>query len=226
MTPFGDGVWFDTDPVRVVGTRLTTTMTVLRLAGDSLLVHSPVRLTPERRGFVERLGRVDHLYAPNTFHHLSLGDWSAAFPSAKVHAPRGLSKKRPELRIDRRHTEPEPSFDGLLDEIAVDGFRLEESVLVHRPSGVLVAADLVHNVGRPADAWSKFYTRAMGFYDRVALSRAIRWTAFSDRAAARRSLDRVLVTPFERILVGHGAPVDSGAKHALAAAYAFLPLAK
>jgi len=31
--------------------------------------------------------------------------------------------------------------------------------------------------------------------------------------------------PFERLVVGHGAPVTSGAKEALAAAYAWLPAA-
>jgi len=46
----------------------------------------------------------------------------------------------------------------------------------------------------------------MGFYDRVALSRMIRWAAFSDRAAARRSLDELLTRPFDRLIVGHGAP--------------------
>lgn len=43
---------------------------------------------------------------------------------------------------------------------------------------------IVHNVGRPRDPWTQLDTRMMGFHDRVALSRMIRWTAFSDRSAA------------------------------------------
>ena len=62
----------------------------------------------------------------------------------------------------------------------------------------------------------------MGFYDCVALSRMIRWTAFSDRAAARRSLDEVLSRPFDRVVVGHGAPIDTGGREVLAAAYRWL----
>jgi hypothetical protein len=96
-------------------------------------------------------------------------------------------------------------------------------VLFHRPSRTLIVADLVHNVGRPAHAWTRIYTRVMGFRDRVALSRLLRWTAFADRAAARRSLDAVLALPFERIVVGHGAPITGGAREALAAAYRWLP---
>jgi hypothetical protein len=62
----------------------------------------------------------------------------------------------------------------------------------------------------------------MGFHDRVAISRAIRWGAFTDRPAARKSLERVLAQPFERLVVGHGTPLDTGAREALAAAYAWL----
>lgn len=155
---------------------------------------------------------------------LGIGDWSAAFPAARVHAPPGLAKKRPDLRIDRTHdAAPEPDWQGTFDEVRIHGFRLAESALVHRPSGTLLVADLVHNIGRPPGAWTQFYTRTMGFYDRVALSRALRWLAFSDRAAARQSLDQLLDLPFERLVAGHGSPLPGGAKDAVAGAFAFLP---
>ena len=223
LTPFAEGVWLADEPVRILGTRLTTTMTVLRLGDGSLLLHSPVALTPERRAAVEALGPVAHLYAPNLFHHLWIGEWASAFPLARLHAPAGLSKKRPDLRVDRVHgAGSEPAFAGVVDELPVDGFRLRETVLFYRPTRALLVADLVHNVGRPEDAWSKFYTRRMGFYDKVALSKVIQWTAFSDRAAARRSVDALLGLPFERVIVGHGTPLSIGGKDAIASAYEWL----
>jgi hypothetical protein len=226
LTPFAEGVWVDSAPARIVGMQLTATMTVLRLGDGSLLVHSPIALTPERRAAVEALGPVAQLYAPNLYHHLRMGEWSAAFPSARVHAPAGLARKRPDLRIDRAHNAaPEPAMAGVVDELSIDGFRLEESVLLYRPARTLLVADLVHNIGRPQHAWTRFYSRTMGFYDRVGLSRIIRWSAFSDRAAARRSLDAVLALPFDRLIVGHGAPLTTGAREALAAAYDWLPVA-
>jgi hypothetical protein len=222
LVPFVDGVWLGTSPVSIVGMRLASTMTVLRLADGGLLVHSPVALSAERRAAVEALGPVRHLYAPNLFHHRWLADWAAAFPAARVHAPRGLAKKQPELRIDRVHGQPEPAFDGVIDEVSIDGFRLREGVLVHRPSRTLLVADLLHNVGRPTQRWAVFYTKLMGFYDRPALSAVIRKTGFDDEPQARRRLDAVLALPFERIVVGHGAPIASGGREALAAAYQWL----
>jgi hypothetical protein len=207
--------------------KLTATMTVLKLNDDGdLLVHSPVQLTPERQRAVDALGRVAHLYSPNTYHHLRLGDWAAAYPSAKLHAPPGLLKKRPDLRIDRVHfAGPEAAFAGVVDELRIDGFLLQETVLYHRPSRTLVVADLVHNIGRPTHAWTKLYTTVMGFYGRVALSRVIRLTAFYDRVAARRSVDEVLARPFERVVVGHGAPLVEGAHATFERACAWLPRA-
>jgi hypothetical protein len=223
LAPLAPGVWTATDPVRIVGMRLSATMSVVELPGARLLLFSPVALTAERRAAIDALGTVAHLYAPNTFHHLWVGAWADAYPRALVHAPRALRAKRPDLRIDREHDrEPPGELAAAFDEVHVDGFVLEESVLVHRPSGTLLVADLVHNIGRPEGLWTATYTRAMGFYDRVAISRAIRWTAFHDRAAARSSIDRIAACNFDRLVVGHGSPIDTGGRAALLAAYEWL----
>lgn len=224
LTKLAEGVWLDSAPVQHLGMHLMATMTVLRLREGSLLVHSPIALTPERRAAVDALGTVEHLVAPNLYHHMRVGDWAQAYPSARVHAPRGLKKKRPDLRIDRfLGSEPEPAWQGIVDEIAIAGFRLEETVLYYRPARTLVVADLVHNVGQPSHGWTRLYAQAMGFYDRVALSRMIRWVGFDDRRATRRSVDELMARPFERVVVGHGAPLATGAREALSQAYLWLP---
>ena len=224
MIPFAEGIWVDIGPARILGMRLTTTMTVLRLRDGSLLLHSPLALTAERRAAVEALGPVAHLYAPSRFHDARIGEWAIAYPSAQLHAPAGLVKERRDLRIDRvLGSVSEPAFVGVLDELRIDGFRLEETVLIYHPAQTLVVADLVHNVGRPQHWWTKFYARTMGFYDCVALSRMLRWAAFSDRAAARRSIDELLTRSFDRLIVGHGEPLTAGGREALARAFTWLP---
>jgi hypothetical protein len=224
LTPLGEGIWTSTVPVQFIGLHLTATMTIVRLGNGSLLLHSPAAMSPGLRRAVDQIGPVAHLYSPNTFHHLHLGDWADAYPAAKVHGPSGLVRKRPDLRIDRTHTGgAEPAFAGVIDEVRIDGFRLEESVLHYRPARTVLVADLVHNIGTPTHAWTRFYTKVMGFYDCVGLSRFIRWTAFPDRAAARRSIDAVLAWQFENLIVGHGTPVLGTGRAALAETYAWLP---
>jgi hypothetical protein len=111
----------------------------------------------------------------------------------------------------------------VIAEVPIRGFRLGETALVYRPGKTAVVADLVHNIRCPTDGWTKFYTSAMGFYDRVALSRVIRWTGFDDRAAARRSVDALLGHDFDGLIVGHGAPIASVGRAARAGATDWLP---
>jgi hypothetical protein len=225
LNAFAEGVWYDIGPSHFLGMQLTATMTVLRVA-DGLLLHSPLPMTAERRAAVEALGPVAHLYAPNTFHHQWLGEWSQAFPSATVHAPAELAKKRPDLRIDRFHDDaPEHDFGGHVTEIPIRGFRLVETALVHRAGNTAIVTDLVHNIGRPSHGWTKFYSRVMGFYDRVALSRVLKWTAFNDKGAARVSVDALLGHSFDGLIVGHGTPLVHAGRDALALATAWLPVA-
>lgn len=208
----------DTAPVRFLGLQLTANMVVLRLSDGGLLLYSPIPCTPERRAAVEALGAVKHLYSPNTFHHLRIGEWKAAFPAATLHAPPGLVKKRPDLKIDRVHDGA--AVDDSIEELPIDGFYLQERAVLHRPSRTLVVADLVHNVGRPEHWWTRTYTKLAGFYDRVAVSRIIRGTSFTDKAAARKSLEAIFERDFERLVPGHGEPIVDGAKQQLQKAYA------
>lgn len=69
------------------------------------------------------VGPVRHLYAPNLFHHSWIGDWARAYPTARVHAPAGVARKRRDLRIDRPHgSSVEPAFDGDVEEVPIAAF--------------------------------------------------------------------------------------------------------
>ena len=225
LSAFNDGIWCATAPVSFLGLRLTATMTVIRLGDGTLLVHSPLSLTPKLHAEVVALGSVAHLYAPNTFQHMWLSEWINAFPSARVHAPEELATKRPDLRIDRFHDRDESAALDGVDEIPIRGFRLRETVLMYRPGRTAIITDLVHNIGRPDHGWTRVYSKTMGFYDQVALSRLLRWTSFDDKGAARRSVDALLDHQFDGMIVGHGAHGAEHARELLAAATAFLPRA-
>lgn len=210
MNAFGDGVWFDTAAVSFLGLRVSANMTVLRLSDGGLFLYSPIPLTDERRAFVDTLGPVKHVYSPNLWHHLRVGDWKAAYPAATLHAPKGLPKKRPDLKIDRFHDDA--VIDSAIVELPLKGFMQERCVL-HKPSRTLVVADVIANFGSSRHFWTRTYMKLMGFHDRVGVSRLVKATF--DAQNVRTLLEH----DWDALVVGHGKPLKTGGKEALAAVY-------
>src|SRR5258708_31903333 len=104
-------------PLSYFGLKLGTRMTIVRLAGGELWVHSPIALTPELRAAVEALGPVRYVVAPSLFHHLFAAEWLApSFPGAVLHGPRQPPRKRqdPPLTAPPEGAPPAPGAAELL----------------------------------------------------------------------------------------------------------------
>ena len=86
-------------PLRFLGLEIGARMTVVRLPGSKLLLHSPIAATAELVREVTALGRVAYLVAPNRFHHLFVGEWKEACPDASIYVAPGLDTKRADLSI-------------------------------------------------------------------------------------------------------------------------------
>ena len=207
--------------MRDLGLQIGARMNVVRLAGGELVVIAPLPPDDDLVAEVRSLGTVRDLVAPNLHHHLYVGEWQKRFPDSRLHVPRHLGTKRPDLAPSA--VLGEHSWDPELRHIEVLGCEryLGENVFVHTASGTLIVADLVHNLPPSKDVWTKIYGTLMGFDGKVALSRAIR-LAFRDRAATRRSLEVVLASTWSRIVPAHGEVIEGGAKQALRDAYAWL----
>jgi Domain of unknown function (DUF4336) len=219
---FDEGLWVAAAPQTLLGVRLGSRMTVVRLAGGGLLLHSVVPMTAALRTEVEALGRVQHIVLPDHYHHLHVGPWSLAFPKARVHAPPGMARKRPDLRIDAELSEvPHPDWAHDLKPVFISGCRLSETVFVHPKTRTLLTADLVENFRSSPHWYTRCYLRAAGVYKRVGFSRLLRWL-YRDRPRARASLERVFAEDFDKILLAHGEPIPHGGKEALRLAYAWL----
>jgi hypothetical protein len=102
--------------------------------------------------------------------------------------------------------------------VAPNGFA--EAVLFHPASATLVVTDLAFDVVSFPMAADRFFWRAFGVPAGLGPSRTARWTLLRDREAARPFLRRILEWPFERIVVGHGDPVERDARAAFRRAFA------
>jgi hypothetical protein len=223
LTPVADGLFCATMPLRFLGLQVGARMTIARLAGGGLFIHSPVRLHDELRDEVERLGPVLHLVAPNRYHHLHLGAWATAFPEATCWAAPGLVEKRPDLRFHQvLSPNAPPAWAADLDQTRWEGApALEEVVFRHRQSRTLVLTDTAHNLGPSTSAGTRIAFRLLGGGTGMRTSILDRLLT-RDRPAACASLERVLAWDFDRVIVSHGEVLERGGRDALAAAYRWL----
>jgi hypothetical protein len=83
------GVWIVDGPTIRFGApclRLPfpTRMTIIRLAGKKLFVHSPTPLLPDLPSELRRAGHPHWIVGPNRLHYWWIPGWRAAFPDAGI----------------------------------------------------------------------------------------------------------------------------------------------
>ncbi len=210
-------------PFRAGGLELGGRMTVIRLPGGGLWIHSPVRFEPATRAAVDALGPVRFLVAPNLMHHLHMKDWAAAYPEARVVALAELRRKQPELRIDVELTDtPDAGYAEVISQQRLRGIpKVEELAFLHRPSRTLLLTDVAFHI-RESRSWlTRTYLRLCGAYGRLAPTLLLK-ALVKDRAALRTSLESVLSWDFERVVVCHGVVLEHGGREALRDGFAWL----
>jgi hypothetical protein len=215
-------VWVASMPNRFMGLQMGTRMTVVRLPDGSLFVYSPIRLNPELRKALDAIGPVRHIVAPSLYHHMFVGGFAAAYPSAKTYAAPGLEKKRKDLEFDEVLGDAlDPSWRQTLSAQRLDGCAFGEVFFFHEPSRTLISADLVENF-ETSDHWpTRAYLKAAGIYGKCGVSRLIK-LMFRDEAQSRRAIDSALEWNPEQITLAHGMPVLEDGAEVLREAYDWL----
>lgn len=223
---FGDGIWLaDGVEVDVAGFRYPTRAAIVRLSSGGLLVWSPVALSPALRAGVDALGEIHHLVAPNSLHHLSLREWRAAYPMAKVHAPPGLRQKRPEIGFDGDLDDAGRSpWAADFDQVVIRGNLItSEVVFFHLASRTVLFADLVQQFAPGSLTGWRALVAGLDLMTEAEpqVPRKFR-IAFINRAAARASIQRVLAWPAEKVVMAHAPPVQEDGQAFIARAFRWL----
>lgn len=222
LEPIADGLWCAASHQSFFGFHVGTRMTVVRLAGGGLLLHSPVPVTAALRTAIDALGPVRHIVCPNLFHHLYAGAAVAAWPQALLHGPAKLQRKRRDLSFGAVLSEvPHPDWQDDLQALTIEGSLLGETVFYHPASKTLITSDLVENFPHTDHAPTRWYLRVGGILDHVGWHRLMR-VVYRDRKAARASLERILQLPFERVVLAHGELLTQRAREQVRAGLAWL----
>jgi hypothetical protein len=223
---FGPSLYVAEGPiVSFYGFPYPTRMALAKLSDGSAWVWSPVALSHALSDAVDTLGPVRYIVSPNKIHHLFLSEWAARWPEARLYAPPGLARKRPDLRFATELTDdPDPAWAVDIDQVIFRGsFAMEEVAFFHRASRTAIIGDLVqrHPESRMS-GWMGMLMRLDGLVGEHG-STPREWRAtFLPRAAARQARDKVLAWKAERLVIAHGENAQSGATAILADALSWI----
>ena len=216
-------LWVAESRLRFFGLEVGTRMSVVRLSSGDLWLHSPVGLTDDLRRGLGRLGPVRFVVCPNRMHHTFVEPYFSAYPAARVYAAPGLREKRPVLPFHGVLGDaPEPGWAEDLDQLIFRGERLlREVVFFHRGSRSLIVTDLLQSAHLESPPLTRLAHRLYRTFQNPGPPLPVRF-GLSNKAAARVSLERVRSWDFDRILLAHGNPVETGGKAAFLEAFSFL----
>lgn len=214
MYEFAKDLFIEESSVRFYGFRIQTRMAAIRLREGRLVLYSPVTLTARLRKELEELGEISFIVSPNKIHNLTLAEYRAAFPEAKLLVPPGLPERLPDL-----------SFDGVLSEEPVAAWSPDlmhvltrgnvffaEVLLFHRASHTLLVGDFVERIGPSvASPFALGVARIFGVSSNPMASPEFRLYT-TDAEALEESIAEALQWPFERIFLCHGELIEEGGR--------------
>jgi len=195
-----------------MGRIVSARMTVIRLAGGDLLLHSPTRFSTDLHRALGSIGRIRHLVAPNAAHWTFLKEWQQNCPGTTTWAAPGLRDRRQVrrsgVRLDRDLGPPVPMEWG--DTVSIEtvpgGFGFREIALFHRPTRSLLLTDLVQNL-EPAKlpAWFRPIGHWLGVTAPDGLAPAyLRVLVKLRKQAAGQAAQRLIDLQPERVIFAHG----------------------
>lgn len=227
LKEFGTNIWIAEGPtIRAAGGfHYPTRMGVIRLSNGDLVLWSPTALSDDLRDALGALGTVRYLVAPNSLHHMFLADWQRAYPDAKVYAPPGLPDKRKDIRFDANLSDaPIAAWTGEIDHSIMWGNRITtEIVFFHRESRTAIFTDLIQQF---PPGWFRGWRALVARLDLMVaeepeVPRKFR-VAFTDRPAARQSLQRILAWPTDKVVMAHGPLISNDGQAFLCRAFSWL----
>ncbi|EKF74781.1 hypothetical protein A11A3_07153 [Alcanivorax hongdengensis A-11-3] len=212
LEPVADNIWAVATPHAFMGLHVGTRMTVVKLSGGGLLLHSPVPVDDALAAQLAELGEVTHIVCPNLFHHVFAGQVAERYPRALLHGPAKLARKRSDLSFGAILTDaPHPDWEQDFELLTIDGSLLNETVFYHRPSHTLIAADLIENFHQCDHGFTRWYLKLGGLLGKPGWHPILR-LVYVNRRKARASLEQLLQWPFERLVLAHGEVIGADAR--------------
>jgi len=218
-------VWLKRYPVNYSGMTFSARTSLIRLRDGSVVVHSPCPIDDKVLKDVESIGPVRHIIAPGSFHYFYVADWQKSFPDAVTWICPGVERKRADLHFDWLLGDRSPApWEDEIDQVLVRGTRfIWEVAFFHRDSRTLVLTDLIENIGDSTPGAQSFVLKlwwkaVFHMWNQAKPAPEYQW-GWSDKVAARATLERILEWDFERVVIAHGDCIEKDAHAVLREAW-------
>ena len=205
-----------------------TRMTIMRLSGGALFVHSPTPVTPELKIEIDRQGAPRWIVGPNRIHYWWLPEWKDAYPDAAVYLAPGIWERAGRhINFPARILEATAKYpwDDSIATLAVAGGYMTEFVFFHRPSATLVLTDLIENFepDKLGSRLARWLTWLGGVQDPDGqMPRDMRLTFLFRRQVLRQAVETMIAWKPQRIVFAHGRWYDHDAIAELRRAFRWL----
>jgi hypothetical protein len=212
LNPVTENIWELNYPLSLIGAQLGRRVTILRLQSGKLLIHSTGPFTAADVRAIKTLGAPAWL-VDVTLNHDTFSDLGrAAFPEIPYGLPDDF------IHVDGERfslNNPPVEWGDEIQVIEIAGMpRVREYAFYHRPSRTLIVADLVFNFERCSTWTRQFFRWAGGIKEYPGMSRLFA-SLIADKPAFTHSLDEIMRCDFDRLIVAHGAIIQTNAKQRL-----------
>lgn len=210
-----DDVWIVDGPAIRFGPSglklpFSTRMTIVRLAGGQLFIHSPTPVTPSLQQEIAEIGRPRWIVGPNRIHYWWIPDWRAAHPDAEIYlAPRIREQAAgridfPTEMLDRDRGYP---WDEAIATLPIHGSYMTEVEFFHHPSRTLILTDLIESfeTSKLPTTWMRWLVRLSGVSAPYgAMPFDMRLTFWRQRRELKVAIRQMIAWQPERVVIAHG----------------------
>lgn len=211
LKTFAEGLWTATTPIRFAMTWFPHVMTVVRLANGDLLLHSPCGASNDLLHDIDNLGRVAHVVAPNWFHDLYLREYRNLYPKATFWAPAFLQRQQRSIVDAALDSGARPPWYDEMPHASLRGLlTFDECLFFHTATRTLIVADLLMNAAPSPSmpALTRLGYRFFGLDGSVKVFPILQWFGIRERGSVHEAASRVFKWNPDRLIVGHGTPIQ------------------
>ncbi len=215
LKPVAEDVWIVDGPIIHFGAPwpkmpFPTRMTIVRLPGNELFLHSPISFDDKLAREIADIGRPAWIVGPNRLHYWWIPDWHAAFPAAAVHLAPGVTEQAgTRIGFAFHPLTPGATFpwDGGIATLPVAGGYMTEFVFFHRASRTLIVTDLIENFesDKLDSLLMRCLTRLGGVLDPDGqMPRDMRLSFARRKPELRHAIETMIGWAPERVILAHG----------------------